>query len=229
MQVLLQRPLATVVTYLGEPVSRIKRPLRAPAIGLGIAFFASIGLLGTLLGSTADSTAAYGIHFSNDAQVTRDGIGGIGIVVCSAMLVWLVMAMRASVSDPQQKSRRDLATAFGLVSAAGLITAAGLLLTVPFTRALGAISGDTGIETSVQAGIAQAGSVALFVAVFPLAIAVVVIGQIGRSIGVLPRWMLVTAWIIAVFLILGWTVGPLLPFAFWSIALGLTWKQSASD
>jgi hypothetical protein len=141
------------------------------------------------------------------------------------MLVWLVMAMREAVSDPQQKSRRDLATAFGLISAAGLLAAAGLLLTVPFTTALGAITGDEGIETSVRSGIAQAGSVTLFVAVIPLAIAVVLIGKIGRSTGFLPRWVSVTAWVTAVFLFLGWSVGLLLPFGLWAIALGLSWKQ----
>ena len=97
------------------------RPLRTPTISLGIAFLVGIGLLGTLLGSLADSTTTYGIHFSNNAQMTRDGIGGIGIVISSAMLVWLVMAMRATVPDQQQKFRRDLATAFGLISAAGRI------------------------------------------------------------------------------------------------------------
>lgn len=210
-------------------MSQMSRPLRTPAVGLGIAFLVSIGLLGTLLGSTADSTATFGIHFSNDAQVTRDGIGGLGLVVSATMLVWLVMAMRAAVSDQQQQLRRDLATAFGLISAAGLITAAGLLLTVPFTTALGGVTGDTGIETSVGAGIAQAGSVTLFVAVIPLAIAVVLIGQIGKRCRILPRWVSITAWITALLLLLGWSVGLLMPFAFWSIALGLTWKQSAPD
>lgn len=229
MQGSIQRPVATIVTQIGEPVSQIKRPLRAPAVGLGIAFLVSIGLLGTLLGSTADSTATFEVHFGNDAQVTRDGIGGIALIISSVMLVWLVIAMRAAVTDQQQRSRRDLATAFGLISAGGLITAAGLLLTMPFTSALGGVTGDTGIETSVQAGIAQAGSVTLFVAVIPLAIAVVLIGQIGKRVGVLPRWMSVTAWMIAVLLFLGWSVGLLLPFALWSIALGLTWKNSTTD
>lgn len=210
-------------------MSRVNRPLRTPAVVLGIAHLLSIGLLGTLLGSTADSTATFEIHFGSDSQVTRDGIGGIGLVISSVMLVWLVISMRAEVTDEQQRSRRDLATALGLVSAAGLLAAAGQLLTVPFTRALGAVTGDTGIENGVQAGIAQAGSVTLFVAVIPLAIAVVLIGRIGKRTGVLPRWMSVSAWIIAVLLFLGWSVGLLMPFGLWSIALGLTWKQSASD
>jgi hypothetical protein len=205
------------------------RPLRIPAVSLGIAFLVSIGLLSTLLGSTADSTASYAIHFSNDAQMIRDGLGGLGLVVTSTMLVWLVMAMRAAVSDQQQKSRRDLATAFGLISAAGLIAAAGLLLTVPFTTALGAISEDTGIETSVGAGIAQAGSVTLFVAVLPLAITVILIGQIGKRCRILPRWVSVTAWITAVFLLLGWSVAVLGVFGLWSIALGLTWKHPTTE
>lgn len=229
VQGLTLRHVATAVTQLGEPVSQIKRPLRVPAVGLGISFLVSIGLLGTLLGSTADSTATFDVHFGSDSQVTRDGIGGIGLIISAVMLVWLVISMRAAVSDEQQRSRRDLATAFGLVSAAGLITAAGLLLTVPFTTALGAITEDPGIETSVRAGIAQAGSVTLFVAVLPLAIAVALIGQIGKRTGVLPRWMSVTAWFIAVLLFLGWSVGLLLPFALWSIALGLTWKNLAPD
>lgn len=210
-------------------MKQLKRPLRAPAVGLGIAFLVSIGLLGALLGSTADASTAFEVHFSNDAQVIRDGIGGLGLIFTSTMLVWLIIAIRAETSDQHQRSRRDLATAFVLVSAAGLLAAAGQLLTVPFTKALGSITGDTGIETSVQAGIAQAGSVTLFVAVIPLAIAVVLIGQIGRSSGILPRWVSFTAWIVAVLLFLGWTVGLLLPFGLWSIALGLTWKRHGPD
>ncbi|MEO5973871.1 MAG: hypothetical protein ABIQ38_01520 [Ilumatobacteraceae bacterium] len=207
----------------------MNRPLRAPAVSLGVAYFASIGLLGALLGSTADASTAFEVHFSSDAQVILDGIGGLGLIFTSTMLIWLMIAMRAEITDQHQRTRRDLATAFVLVSAAGLLAAAGQLLTVPFTRALGAITGDTGIEIGVQAGIAQAGSVTLFVAVIPLAIAVVLIGKIGRSTGILPRWVSVTAWIVAVLLFLGWTVGLLLPFGLWSIALGLTWKRQGPD
>ena len=211
-------------------MSVMNRPLRTPAVGLGIAFLVSIGLLGTLLGSTADSTATFGIHFSNDAQVTRDGIGGLGLVVSATMLVWLVMAMRATVSDQKQRSRRELATAFGLISAAGLIAAAGLLLTVPFTTALRAISEDAGIETSVGAGIAQAGAVTLFVALLPLAIAVVLVSQIGRRCGFLPRWVYIFGMFTAgILLFLGWSVGLLVVFGVWSIAFGFKWKQSAPD
>ena len=72
-------------------------------------------------------------------------------------------------------------------------------------------------------------AVTLFVAVLPLAIAVVLIGQIGKRTGVLPHWMSVTAWIIAVLLFLGWSVGLLFPYALWSIALKLTWKNLAPD
>ena len=202
-----------------------KYPLRVPAVSLGLTYLVSIVLLGELLGSTADASATYGNHFSDDAALTQDFIGAIALVASSAILDWLIIAMRATVYGPSEKFLRDLASAFGMVASAALIMAAGLLLTVPFTIILGRITGDPGIESSVQAGIAQAGSVCLFLAVFPLAIAVVLIGKLGKRIGVLPRWILVASWFTSVFLVLlGWTVGLLLTFALWSLALGLTWR-----
>ena len=202
-----------------------KYPLRVPAVSLGLTYLVSIVLLGELLGSIADSSATYGKHFSDDAALTQDFIGAIALVASGARLVWLIIAMRANVSGQREKFLLDLASAFGMVASAALIMAAGLLLTVPFTIILGRITGDPGIESSVQAGIAQAGSVCLFFAVFPLAIAVVLIGKLGKRIGVLPRWILVASWFTSVFLVLlGWTVGLLLTFALWSLALGLTWR-----
>ena len=135
-----------------------KYPLRVPAISLGLTYLVSIVLLGELLGSIADSSATYGKHFSDDAALTQDFIGAIALVASSAILVWLIIAMRANVSGQREKFLLDLASAFGIVASAALIMAAGLLLTVPFTITLGRITGDPGIESSVQAGIAQAGS-----------------------------------------------------------------------
>lgn len=197
-------------------------PVRVPALGLGLAYLFSVVALGPLLGSTADSSVAYEVHFANDASVTRDLLGALGLVLTSAMLVWLVMAFRGQMVDRGALTRSDLACAFGLVASAALLAAAGLLLTVPFTVTLGRVTDDPGISPDVQAGIAQAGSVALFVAVLPLAIAVVLLSKVATTVGSSPRWIAGAAWVTAVLLFFGWSVGLLLPFAAWSIAFGFT-------
>ncbi len=203
---------------------------RAPAVALGGVYLVSIAALGPLLGQTADSAATYQDHFANDAALARDVAGGIGLVLAAGLLIWLLVATRAETLEPRQPRLLELCTAFGLVAAAVLMVAAALLLTVPFSLTLGEVTGDSGIATAeVQAGIAQAGSVALFVAALPLAVTVICLGKLGFAAGRSPRWIARTAWATAVLLVLGCSVGGLVPFGAWAIAFGLTWRVPATE
>lgn len=116
-----------------------------------------------------------------------------------------------------------------MVSAGVILVAAGLLATVPLSTAIGNLTDDPGIEVSVQAGIAQAGTVVLFVAMIAVAATSVLLARVGRSAGALPRWIGVTSWFAAGALLLGASVALLLPFSAWIIAAGLSWRSPQQE
>jgi len=125
---------------------------------------------------------------------------------------------------PEARRRCDFLGALSVVSASGLLVAAGLLATVPLTTSIGNITDDPGIEPPVQAGIAQAGTVVLVMSMLVVGATFVLATRVGRSAGSVPRWIAVTAWIVAIALILGMSIALLFPFGAWLIAFGLTWK-----
>ena len=92
------------------------------------------------------------------------------------------------------------------------------------TTSIGSITDDPGIEPPVQAGIAQAGTVVLLMSMLVVGATFVLAARLGRAAGSVPRWIAVTAWIVAAALILGMSIALLFPFGAWLIALGLTWK-----
>lgn len=63
----------------------------------------------------------------------------------------------------------------------------------------------------------------LLVAALCLAVTSVLLAQLGRQCRAVPRSIRVTAWITAATLCLGMSVVLLVPFAAWSIAVGVTW------
>lgn len=199
------------------------RPLSKPGIALGTAYGFGIAMLGPLLGSTADASTAYAAHFGEDANIVRDLIGSVALVTAAMMLAWTVVVARYT-SEVSADANRDLLAAVGLVTSSAMVVAAGLLATVPLTTAIGKLTGDPGIDLSVQAGIAQAGSVVLFVDALSLAVTTVLLGRLGIREGSIPRWVWIASWPTAGTLLLGASVGLLLPFAVWAIVLGLTWS-----
>lgn len=202
------------------------RPLRAPAIGLGVSYLVAVVLLGPLLGSTADSATAYAEHYADGSNVFRDLVGSMAVLVSAIMLVWTVVSAKcASAGKGQYEAVATELTAFvGLVSAAAMVVAAGLLATVPLTTAIGNLTDDPGIDDSVRAGIAQAGTVVLLVAMLTVGVTSVLIAKLGRRHDAVPNWIAVTSWIVAGTLLFGWSVALLLPFGLWAIGLGLTWR-----
>lgn len=70
------------------------RPLRVPAIGLGVSYLAAMLMLGSLLGSSADASTAFTEHFDNDANRVRDLLEPLARLVAAAMLVWTAAIAR---------------------------------------------------------------------------------------------------------------------------------------
>lgn len=200
------------------------RPLRRPAIGLGCSYLVAIVMLGPLLGSSADASTAFAEHFDDDGNRLRDLLGSLALLVAAAMLVWTVATARQKTIARAESSVRDLSTIAAVVTSSTLVTASGLLMTVPLTTSIGDLTDDPGIDAGVQAGIAQAGTVVLLVAALGLALTTVLLARLGRQNLAVPRWISATAWATAVTLCLGVSVGLLLPFAAWAIALGLAWS-----
>jgi hypothetical protein len=174
-------------------------------VGLGCSYLLAIVLLGPLLGSSADASTAFSEHFAEDGNRLRDLLGSFALLVAAGSLVWMVVAARTEASTLLGSSLRDLTAAVAVVTASVLVVASALLVTVPATTAIGELTDDPGIDPTVQAGIAQAGTVVLLVAALCLALA--------------------TAWATAVTLALGVTVVLLVPFGAWAIAVGLVWTS----
>lgn len=95
---------------------------------------------------------------------------------------------------------------------------------MPLTTSIGEFTDDPGIDIGVQAGIAQAGTVVLLVAALCLAVTTVLVARLGRQNLAVPRWIMATAWVTAATLCLGVSVGLLMPFAAWAIAVGVVWS-----
>jgi len=200
------------------------RPLRRPAINLACAYVLAIGLLGPLLGSSADASTAFADHFDNENNRIRDLLGSLALLVSASMLVWMAVVARRVTVAQDESSVRDLSTIAATITASTIVAAAGLLATVPLTTAIGELTDDPGIDIGVQAGIAQAGTVVLLVAALGLAVTTVLIARLGRQNNAVPRWIMASAWITAATLCLGVSVGLLLPFAAWAIAVGVVWS-----
>lgn len=205
------------------------RPLRLPAIGLGCSYLLAIVMLGPLLGSSADASTAFAEHFDDDGNRLRDLLGSVALLVAAAMLVWTVVTARRTTIGTAESSVRDLSTIAGVVTSSTLVAASGLLMTVPLTTSIGDLTDDPGIDVGVQAGIAQAGTVMLVVAALCLALTTVLLAGLGRQNLAIPRWISAAAWVTAATLCLGVSVGLLMPFALWAIALGLTWSSRSSE
>lgn len=201
-----------------------RHPLRLPAIGLGCSYLLAIVMLGPLLGSTADASTAFAEHFDDDGNRVRDLLGAVALLVAAAMLVWTTATARREAVVRAASSARDLSAIAGVVTASTFVVASALLMTVPLTTSIGELTDDPGIDPAVQAGIAQAGAVTLFVAALCLAATTVLVARLGRQNLAVPRWINATGWATAATLCLGVSVGLLLPFAMWVTALGLTWS-----
>ncbi len=207
------------------------RSLRIPAIGLGVAHVVAVALLGPLLGSTADAATAYAEHYAADGNLLRDLLGCVAILVTACMLVWTVVSARHAMGNATDEGAvaKEITALSGVVSASTMVVAAGLLATVPLTTTIGNLTDDPGIDDSVQAGIAQAGTVVLFVAMLALGATSVLIARLGRRADAVPKWIAATSWVVAGTLILGASVALLMPFGMWAIALGLTWNTPPTE
>jgi hypothetical protein len=201
------------------------RPLRSSALTLSGSYLLAIVLLGPLLGSTADASTAFRDHFADDGNRLRDVAGSLALLVAAASLVWTALTARASSRSPVVANLGDLTAAAAGVTAAVLVVASGLLLTVPATTSIGEITDDPGIDEEVQAGIAQAGSVMVFVAALCLAFTAVLLARLGRRSGAVDRWVVACAWLNVVCAVLGVSVVLLVPFGAWAAAVALVWRE----
>lgn len=206
------------------------KPLRTPAVALGVGFIVCIGLLGPLLGSTADSSSAFADHFAENRNLVVDLIASVLLVVVAGLMVWSAIEVdQSTAAVPGTTKLRDVVTRSSNIAAAGLVVSAGLLATVPLTTLIGKATDDPGIDVTVQAGIAQAGTVVLIVTMLVAGAMSVTIAHLGRRAGAIPTWILVSGWVVAVLLILGISIALLFPYGAWNIALGLTWRDHAAE
>jgi len=185
-----------------------------------VLFAVSMVVLGDLLGSFADSDRAFVDHFADGGNRAKDIAGSYLLVLAGLSMIRFAIALAAVRAD---RRLPIFVTAF---PAAGATIVAGLsLLTVPLSISFGDLTDDPGLGTA-QAVLPQFGAVALAVgAMLPAAAFVIVL---ARTPNLLPRWLSLASYPVAVLLLVAILVAPMMLWSIWIAAVSLTlWRQSS--
>ena len=146
--------------------------------------------LGTLVGAFADPDREFVAHFASDANQIRDVAGSFLLLLAGLAFAWFVDALSRGSGD-----RRALLLITGCAAAGGMIVAAIAWATVPLSLWFGSLVDDPGLEEG-QAVLPQFGWAALGVgSMLPAAVFVVLV---ARTPGLVPRWLSVLSYPIAV-------------------------------
>ena len=173
-----------------------------------ILFVGSFVLLGELVGSFADPDRQFVELFSRSGDRIAFIAGSVLLLLAGLAFVWFAH----TVSREAGQHRLGLLIT-GASAGGGMIVAALAFATVPLSIQFGSITGDPGLESG-QAVLPQLGYVALGLgAMVPAAIFIAVA---ARTPGLLPRWLAVSSYPVAVLV-------ALTAFLFMPIVLFVPW------
>ena len=155
-----------------------------------IPFIASIILSGDVAGSFADPDSQFVALYSGAGNRAAYVAGAFLLVLAGLSFVWFAYALSCEVG-----SHRAPLLITGAAAAIGMIVAALAWATVPLSVSFGALYDDPGFESG-QSVLPQFGWVAFALgAMLP---AGVFIAIAARTPGLLPRWLVLTSYPIAV-------------------------------
>lgn len=175
--------------------------------GLGVTYLVGLVLLSDLLGSSADSTAAYTEHFASASARTGD-IAGSLLLFVAAILVVVCTVLPPGARRPPN-SRYLLLMPVSVVAATMLAVSSALLLTAPLMKSFGDIFGDPGLDPVGAAAVAQAGTATFVLAALALGFWTVLISLGTR------RSEIVTAWCVAALTLAAISVVAAFPIGLW--------------
>lgn len=181
-----------------------------PGLAFVVLFVGSFVLLGELVGSFADPDAQFVTLFSDAGNRVTYIAGSVLLVLAGLTFVWLARA----VSSEAGVYRPALLIAGG-AAAGGMIVAALAFATVPLSLQLGSLTGDPGFESG-HAVLPQFGYVAFGLgAMLPAGIFIAIA---ARTPGLLPRWLTVSSYPVAVLVALtAFLFMPFVLFVLWVV------------
>jgi uncharacterized membrane protein YccF (DUF307 family) len=200
-------------------------PVRAAMLGFALSYLLALVLLGDLLGSSADSTAAFTEHFDSAATRAGDILGCLALLASSASLAALGVILRVSLRSEPTRIVTELLPTLATLGAAGLLVAAGLLSTAPLMRTLGDWTGDPGLEPSSEAGVAQAGTAVLVLTLIIVGVWSALAGLLAHREAKLGRSIAIVGLLCAALTVFGLSVVAAFPIGIWWLVVGITWGR----
>lgn len=185
-----------------------------------VLFIGSFIPLGELIGSFADPDRQFVSLFSDSGNRTGYLAGSFLLLLAGLAFVWFADALSCEAGI-----HRAALLITGAAAAAGMIVAALALATVPLSLSFGAFVDDPGLEAG-QAVLPQFGFVALGMgAMVPAAIFIVIA---ARTPGLLPRWLALTSFPIAILVALtAFLFMPFILFIIWVLAVTASqWRRA---
>jgi hypothetical protein len=173
-----------------------------------------------------DSIAEVRNYLTNAADAASNGsywIGrGIGVIALIALLVFaLDVSRRIRQREGEDRMLSGLAVGAGVLAVSlGLLSAVAQFAVV--ARA------DDGIDLQVARTLLDLSSIAFILMWLPLAVFLAVTAAAGSRTPLLPRWLVISAALLAGGLVLGLAAMPASNAGFFSIVLSFLWFVAAS-
>jgi hypothetical protein len=188
-----------------------------------VLFAAAFALsLGDLVGAFADRDREFIDRFADGNNRARDIVGSYLLALAGLAFVWFAHALSSEANG------RSPILITGSVAAGGMLVAAVAFATVPMSLWFGSLVDDPGLQEG-QAVLPQFGYVALAMGAMLPAAAFIVL--VARTPGLVPRWLAVASYPVAV--LVAFTAllfMPLFVFVAWVVAVVATqWRRQAAD
>lgn len=206
-----------------------RRAARWYGIGFSVLFVGSLtALLGELVGAFADAAETFSPYFDTTHERLRHALGAY--LLTAAGLAFLAFTVRITAlggdrggSESGGRTARLVAAVF----AALVALAAAALATVSLSIGFGKISGDPGIRDG-QHLLPQLGYVGLMVpAAIAAGYAVWLIARVAARSGILPAWMVVAGYVVAVLQLFSFYSLPLFGLPLWVLAASLSVREAS--
>lgn len=174
--------------------------------------------LGTLVGSFADADAVFTDRWADPGNRTRDVVGSYLLALAAIAFGWFAHTLTRDL-----QARRPVLLLTGTAAAGGMLLAASAWATVPLSLMFGSWVDDPGLQTG-QAVLPQFGFAALAIgAMLPAAAFIVCVGRVP---GLLPRWLSVASYPVAVLVALtALLFMPMFLFVAWVLAVIVTHRR----
>lgn len=207
--------------------------MRIAGFAFAVLFAGGVLLFADLLGTFGDPDPAFDAYAAGRGNRARDIAGGYLLAASGVALILFSAQLDRALRPADDVAPASPALVFLSGGLAGLliIIAAASLMTVSLAVSFGRAFDDTGQFASGASVLPQLGYVALCAfAVIPAAAMVVVSSLATLRSGRAPRWLSYAGFPLALLLLLGFAVLPLLLLPIWVAATSFSFdRQSAAS